>query len=116
MSAVALALSDYLADANRDVLNLQNTPEMIRQVAGAAAFLRMDAVAKQLYRLVAKLENGLLEQIKTADSRELNDICNAWADVLVAADFEFENFEENRPVSKQTLLISENSLNRLLVA
>jgi len=33
----------------------------------------------------------------------------------VAADFEFENFEENRPTNEQILLISQNSLN-LLVA
>ncbi|MGK8265206.1 hypothetical protein [Moraxella nonliquefaciens] len=115
LTLTTLALTDYLNDDSRNIMNLQNTPEMIRQVAGAAAFLRLSATSAQLYLLARRLENGLLDKIKTAPDGELTRISNAWADVLVAADFEFENFEENRPTNEQILLISQNSLN-LLVA
>lgn len=95
-------------------MNLQNTPEMIRQVAGAAAFLRLSVASAQLYLLARRLENGLLDKVKTSPDSELIRISNAWADVLVAADFEFENFEENRPTNEQSILISQNSLNQLV--
>ena len=114
LTVATLALTDYIADSNRDIMNLQNTPEMIRQVAGAAAFLRLSATSAQLYLLARRLENGLLDKVKTAPDGELARISNAWADVLVAADFEFENFEENRPTNEQSILISQNSLNQLV--
>lgn len=114
LTAATLALTDYIADSNRDIMNLQNTPEMIRQVAGAAVFLRLSATSAQLYLLARRLENGLLDKVKTAPDGELARISNAWADVLVAADFEFENFEENRPTNEQSILISQNSLNQLV--
>lgn len=96
------------------MLHIQHTPEMIRQVAGAASFLRLSATSAQLYLLARRLENGLLEKISTSPDQELNFISNAWADVLVSADFEFENFEENRPSSEQSIVISQNSLNQLV--
>lgn len=114
LTAATLALTDYITDSNRDIMNLQNTPEMIRQVAGAAAFLRLSAISSQLYLLARRLENGLLDKVKTSPDNELIHISNAWADVLVAADFEFENFEENRPTNEQSILISQNSLNQLV--
>lgn len=114
IATISTTLSTYLEDSNRDLLNLQNTPEMIRQVAGAASFLRLSTIAKQLYRLARKLETDLLAQIGTASNNQLTQIADAWADVLVAADVELENFEENRPANKNTLLLSEHSLNTLL--
>ncbi|UYZ82312.1 hypothetical protein LP123_08225 [Moraxella bovis] len=114
LTAATLALTDYITDSNRDIMNLQNTPEMIRQVAGAAAFLRLSVTSAQLYLLARRLENGLLDKVKTSPDSELIRISNAWADVLVAADFEFENFEENRPTNEQSILISQNSLNQLV--
>lgn len=115
LATLSNALASYIADDNRELLNLQNTPEMIRQVAGAAAFLRMSAIAKQLSRLANRLEAGLLQKLHDASGEEFTKMAAAWADVLVAADIEFENFAKNRPSSKQTLLVSEHSLNRLLV-
>lgn len=115
ITAIASTINTYLDDPNRDILNLQNTPEMVYQVAGATGFLRMP-VAKQLNRLAHKLENNLLDTIHTANQAQLLQLTSAWADVLVAADIELENFEQNRPSNKQTLLLSENSLNKLLAA
>lgn len=114
LMATSLALTDYLTDANRDIMHLQNTPEMIRQVAGAAAFLRLSTTSTQLSLLARHLENGLLSKIQSSSDHELTLISNAWADVLVAADFDFENFEENRPTNEKSLLISQNSLNQLV--
>lgn len=113
---ISNSLNAYLENTERDLLNLQNTPEMIRQVAGAASFLGLLTIEKQLYRLAQKLETGLLEKIHTASDAQLINIANAWADVLVAADLEFESFEANRPASKQALLISEHSLSSILAA
>ncbi len=114
LMATSLALTDYLTDANRDIMHLQNAPEMIRQVAGAAAFLRLSTTSTQLSLLARHLENGLLSKIQSSSDHELTLISNAWADVLVAADFDFENFEENRPTNEKSLLISQNSLNQLV--
>ncbi|WP_066801919.1 hypothetical protein [Moraxella oblonga] len=115
ISGISGIISTYIDDPNRDRMNLQNTPEMVRQVAGAAGFLRMP-IAKQLYRLAHKLETDLLDLIHTANETQLAQLTSAWADVLVAADIELENFEQNRPSNKQTLLLSENSLNKILAA
>ena len=115
LATLSNALTDYVADENKEILNLQNTPVMMRQVAGAAAFLRMSVVAKQLTRLVKKLDDGLLQDIHEAPEQEFEQMVSAWADVLVAADMEFENFANNRPSGKQSLLVSEHSLNHLLV-
>lgn len=116
LAIISTALSDYLADNKDAEVTLSDTPEMIRQVAGAAAFLRLDVVAKQLYRLANKLEKDLLEKISTLSSTQLTHLTNAWADVIVAADMEFESFALNRPTSKQALLLSEYSLSQLLAA
>ena len=115
LATLSNALTDYVADENKEILNLQNTPVMMRQVAGAAAFLRMSVVAKQLTRLAKKLDDGLLQDIHEAPEQEFEQMVSAWADVLVAADMEFENFANNRPSGKQSLLVSEHSLNHLLV-
>lgn len=115
IASIASTINTYLDDPNRDRMNLQNTPEMVHQVAGATAFLRMP-VAKQLLRLANKLETSLLDTIHTANEVQLVQLAGAWADVLVAADIELENFEQNRPSNKQTLLLSENSLNKILAA
>lgn len=111
---ISSALSNYLA-TKQDFENLQQTPDMIRQVSGATAFLHMNVLTRQLSKLANKLEHDLLNKINTLEQEQLVPIMNAWADVLVAADMELENIAENRPTSKRAVLTSEHSLNTLLV-
>ena len=111
---ISSALSNYLA-TKQDFENLQQTPDMIRQVSGATAFLHMNVLTRQLSKLANKLEHDLLHKINTLEQEQLVPIMNAWADVLVAADMELENIAENRPTSKRAVLTSEHSLNTLLV-
>ncbi|MDO4897298.1 MAG: hypothetical protein Q3971_08045 [Moraxella sp.] len=111
---ISSMLSDFLG--HRQDANLQEAPELIRQVSGAVAFLHMPAISKQLIKLAHKLDTGLLNKIQQLPAEQVSQLTNHWADILVTADMELENFTENRPTSEQMLLTSERSLNRLLVA
>lgn len=102
-------IDGYLADSNKDILHLQNTPEMLEQVVGASDFLNIKDTAKLLNRLKRHIKIALDEQ-QSFNEKALADI----ADVIVAADYQLEAHEQNRPVSTQALLIGQHSLNRLL--
>lgn len=105
------ALNDYLADSARDALNIQNTPEMIRQVAGAARFLRLPISASMLSQLANYIEERL------AANQPLNDDALAHiADVMMSVDYRLESFEHNRPVNQQSLDVAQQSLSKLLAA
>lgn len=116
LMTISATLSSFLSNAHQDGATLQDVPEMIRQVSGAAAFLHMPIVNRQLTRLANKLERELLGKLGTLSDNERKQIINRWADVLVAADMALENFAENHPTNRQALLISEHSLNYLLAA
>lgn len=115
LAAIATALDDYIFDEQQDILSLQNTPEMMHQVAGAAAFLRMPITARQLTRLAKHLEAGLLQEIHDANAATQAKIASAWADVLISAEMAFDDFAKNRPSNRPSLLVSEHSLNQLLM-
>lgn len=111
---ISSVLSDFLNNQQND--NLQAAPQLIRQVSGATAFLQMPSVSKQLSKLAHKLETGLLNRLTEMPNDKLSWLTRHWADVLVTADIELENFTENRPTNQQALLVSERSLNKLLTA
>ena len=105
------AINDYLAEPERDMLNIQNIPEMMRQVAGAVRFLQLPTPASMLSQLAHYIE----QQIK--DERRIEDDTLACiADVIMAVDYHLDGFENNRPVSKQALDIGQQSLSHLLAA
>ncbi|ERL55919.1 hypothetical protein [Psychrobacter aquaticus] len=105
------AINDYLAEPERDMLNIQNIPEMMRQVAGAVRFLQLPTPASML----SQLANYLEQQIK--DGKRVEDDTLAYiADVIMAVDYHLDGFEHNRPVSKQALDIGQQSLSHLLTA
>lgn len=104
------AIADYLADDNKDVTPLQNTPETLQQVAGSCNFLGLPDSAKMLGTLAKFMENHLAKGGEKLPSEVLANI----ADVIVAADYYLESQEENRPVSKQAVLIGQHSLSRVL--
>lgn len=104
-------ISDYLTDEKRELMHLQNAPEMLQQVAGATSFLGLNDSAKMLATLAKFMEIRLTEHnTETLSSEVLANI----ADVIVAADYYLESQEENRPVSKQAVLIGQHSLSRVL--
>ncbi len=110
ISNIIAAIEAYLADANKDSLHLQNVPEILEQTAGAATFLRLPKTAKMLSKLAenlqARLDNKVLDDTLFADI----------ADIIVAADYQLEGQEQNRPVSTSALLVGQHSLSRLLAA
>lgn len=108
---ISTAIENYLTDSSKDSLHLQNIPEMLEQVAGASNFLRLNNTAKMLTRLGRYVNETITNKHKLND-RQLADI----ADIIVAADYQLEGQEQNRPVSKQALLIGQHSLNRVLAA
>lgn len=105
------AINDYLAEPERDMLNIQNIPEMMRQVAGAVRFLRLPTSASML----SQLANYIEQRIESG--RRIEDGTLACiADVIMAVDHHLDGFEHNRPVSKQALDVGQQSLSQLLAA
>ena len=105
------AINDYLAEPERDILNIQNIPEMLRQVAGAVRFLQLPTPASML----SQLSNYMHQRIESGG--RIDDSTLAYiADVIMAVDHHLDGFEHNRPVSKQALDVGQQSLSQLLAA
>ena len=105
------AITDYLAEPERDVLNIQNIPEMLRQVSGAVRFLQLPTPASMLSQLASYLQQRI------GNGARLDDGTLAYiADVIMAVDHHLDGFEHNRPVSKQALDVGQQSLSQLLAA
>ena len=105
------AINDYLAEPERDMLNIQNIPGMMRQVAGALRFLHLPTPASMLGQLAIYIEKRI------ESGRRIEDDTLAYiADVIMAVDHHLDGFENNRPVSKQALDVGQQSLSHLLAA
>lgn len=105
------AINDYLAEPERDILNIQNIPEMLRQVSGAVRFLQLPTPASML----SQLANYIHQRIESGS--RIDDSTLAYiADVIMAVDHHLDGFENNRPVSKQALDVGQQSLSQLLAA
>jgi len=105
------AINDYLAEPERDMLNIQNIPGMMRQVAGAVRFLQLPTPASMLSQLANYIEKRI------EGGRRIEDSTLACiADVIMAVDHHLDGFEHNRPVSKQALDVGQQSLSHLLAA
>ena len=105
------AINDYLAEPERDVLNIQNIPEMMRQVAGAVRFLQLPTPASMLSQLASYLQQRI-----NSGTRIDDDTLAHIADVMMAVDHHLDGFENHRPVSKQALDVGQHSLSQLLAA
>ncbi|MGP5075748.1 hypothetical protein ACTXGZ_09655 [Psychrobacter celer] len=105
------AINDYLAEPERDMLNIQNIPEMMRQVAGAVRFLQLPTSASML----SQLANYIEQRIESGRRIEEGTLA-CIADVIMAVDHHLDGFEHNRPVSKQALGVGQQSLSQLLAA
>ena len=111
IASVEQAINDYLAEPERDMLNIQNIPGMMRQVAGAVRFLQLPTPASMLSQLANSIEQRI------ASGRRIDDSTLACiADVIMAVDHHLDGFEHNRPVSKQALDIGQQSLSHVLAA
>ncbi len=111
ISSAEQAINDYLADESRDLLNIQNIPEMMRQVAGAIRFLQLPTAASMLSQLANEMQKRLANG-PAIDEQNLAYI----ADVIMAVDYRLDGFEYNRPVSKQSIDVGQHSLSQLLAA
>lgn len=111
ISSAEQAINDYLADETRDLLNIQNIPEMMRQVAGAIRFLQLPTASSMLSQLASNMETRITEG-KRIEDRQLAHI----ADVIMAVDYRLDGFENNHPVSKKAIDVAQESLSQLLAA
>ncbi len=105
------AITDYLAEPERDLLNIQNVPEMMRQVSGAVRFLQLPTPASMLSQLASYIEQRIESGRRIED-----DTLSYIADIIMAVDYHLEGLEYNRPVSKQALNVGQQSLSALLAA
>lgn len=111
ISSAEQAINDYLADDSRDLLNIQNIPEMMRQVAGAIRFLQLPIAASMLSQLAVNL------QIRLENGQKLGDQTLAYiADVIMAVDYRLDGLENNHPIGKKVIDIAQDSLSQLLAA
>ncbi len=67
-------------------------------------------MAQMLRRLSRYLDGYVSESAEPLNLDKLAQI----ADVIVAADYQFEGQEYNRPINKQALHLGTHSLNRLV--
>ena len=105
------AINDYVAETERDLLNIQNMPEMLRQVAGAVRFLQLPTAASMLSQLATYIQQCL------RDEKRIEDHTLAYiADVMMCVDYRLDALEHNRPVNKQALDVGQHSLSKLLAA
>lgn len=111
LANVIAATENYLSDPNKEIAHLQNIPEMLEQVAGALVFLELPNTAAMLSRLGRHLSSSINQKTPLSEEHFANI-----ADVIVAADYQLEGREQNRPVSKNALLVGQHSLSRLLAA
>ena len=112
MASIESAFNDYLADSNRDVMNLINVPEMMRNIAGACYFLHL-AHAGQLLKRVSNYMEVLVQNVSQGISAEqLGKI----ADVVMAADYYLESIEVNKPAGHHAIKIGQRSLQQLMAA
>lgn len=112
VAAIENAFNDYLADTNRDVMNLVNVPEMMRNISGACAFLNLTH-ASQLLKRVSKYMEVLVQNGSHSISPEqLGKI----ADVVMAVDYYLESLEVHKPAGHQAIKIGQRSLQNLMVA
>ncbi len=112
VATIEQALNQYMEDSQKDILNISNTPEMIRQIAGAARFLGLNDGANMLSRLARFID----EDILATGSNVSDDALARIADVLMVVDYQLEGLENNHPVSNHALHIGNHSLKELLAA
>lgn len=105
------AINDYMADEDRDLLNIQNIPDMLRQVAGAVRFLQLPTSSSMLSQLATFLDDCV-----TSDKQIDDDTLAHVANVLATVDYHLDGFENNRPVSKQAIDVGQHSLSQLVAA
>lgn len=105
------AINDYMADEDRDSLNIQNIPDMLRQVAGAVRFLQLPTSSSMLSQLATFLDDCV-----TSDKQIDDDTLAHVANVLATVDYHLDGFENNRPVSKQAIDVGQHSLSQLVAA
>ena len=112
IAAIESAFNDYLADSNRDVMNLTNVPEMMRNISGACHFLNLNHAA-QLLKRASNYMAGLVQNGSHAISPEqLAKI----ADVVMAADYYLESLEVNKPAGHHAIKVGQRSLQQLMAA
>ncbi|WP_227430705.1 hypothetical protein [Psychrobacter sp. I-STPA6b] len=110
IATVEQAINEYIADDRKDILNLQNTPQMIRQVAGAVLFLGLKDGANMLTRLANYMDSHVVNDSNVVSSESLSYI----ADVMMAIDHHLEGLEHTHPVGTQAMTIGHRSLNKLM--
>ncbi len=109
ISVAEQAINDYFSETERDVINIQNIPDTLRQVAGAIRFLQLPHSASMLGQLATNMQERL------TDNQHIDDNTLACiADVIMSVDYGLDGFEHNHPVSKQALDVGQHSLSQLL--
>lgn len=112
VSSIESAFNDYLADSNRDVMNLVNVPEMMRNISGACGFLGLAHAAQLLKRVSHHMEILVQNGSHSISPEQLGKI----ADVVMAADYYLESLEVNKPAGHQAIKIGQRSLQNLMAA
>lgn len=106
------AFNDYLADANHDVMNLINVPEMMRNISGACLFLNLTHASQLLKRASSYMDVLVQNGSQGISPEQLAKI----ADVVMAADYYLESLEVNKPAGAHAIKVGQRSLHKLIAA
>lgn len=112
IAAIEAAFTEYLNDANHDVMHLINVPEMMRNVSGACYFLHLTHAGQLLKRVSNYMEILVQNGSHAISVDQLGKI----ADVVMAADYYLESLEVNKPAGHHAIKIGQRSLQQLMVA
>ncbi|MFW2176808.1 MULTISPECIES: hypothetical protein [unclassified Moraxella] len=106
------AFNEYSNDPNRDVMNLINVPEMMRNISGACRFLNLPRSSQLLKRASSYMDMLVQNGSQGISPEQLAKI----ADVVTAADYYLESLEVHKPAGHHAIKVGQKSLQNLMVA
>lgn len=112
IATIESAFNDYLNDTNRDVMNLVNVSEMMRNISGACQFLNLNPASQLLKRVSGYMDMLVQNGSHSISPEQLGKI----ADVVMAADYYLESLEVHKPAGHHAIKVGQKSLQQLMVA
>lgn len=113
VATIENAISQYMADPAKDLLNLANLPEIMENISGACLFLNLPE-AHQLLKRASSYTATLLENTHSGGIAEAQ--LAKIADIMMSVDYYLESLEVHKPAGHQAMKMGQRSLQSLMAA
>lgn len=113
VATIENAISQYMADPAKDLLNLANLPEIMENISGACLFLNLPE-AHQLLKRASSYTATLLEHSNSGGIAETQ--LAKIADIMMSVDYYLESLEVHKPAGHQAMKMGQRSLQSLMAA